>query len=152
VGKSTLINHWCGTVAENTQPVRESDQKGRHTTTQRHLIRLPDGGLIIDTPGLRELQLWEGGAGIDSAFDDVEDLAACCRFTNCLHESEPGCVVREALEDGRLDPGRFESHQKLKRELRHFENKHDKRAQAEEKRRVRASTRYLRDVNKKRSS
>lgn len=152
VGKSTLINHWSGAFVEDTQPVRDADQKGRHTTTHRHLIRLPDGGLIIDTPGLRELQLWEGAAGIESTFDDVEQLAARCRFSNCRHQTEPGCAVRAALEDGRLDPARFESHQKLRREMKRFANKHDKQAQAEEKRRVRASTRFLRDVNKKRRS
>jgi len=150
VGKSTLINRWCGKIAEVTQSVRESDQKGRHTTTQRHLVLLPDGGLIIDTPGLRELQLWEGGVGIESAFDDIEEIALQCRFSNCQHDQEPGCAVRSALENGQLEEGRFESHQKLKRELKHFQNKYDKSAQAEEKQRMRASTRFLRNVSKKR--
>jgi ribosome biogenesis GTPase / thiamine phosphate phosphatase len=136
VGKSTLINHWCGEARLPVQPVRESDQKGRHTTTSRQLICLPSGGLIIDTPGMRELQLWEFGQARNDAFADVETLALQCRFTDCRHETEPDCAVRRALEGGHLDPARLESHRKLTREIRRTEQRNDPRVQAEERRRV----------------
>jgi ribosome biogenesis GTPase len=148
VGKSTLINHWCGDERLDTLPVRERDQKGRHTTTARQLILLPSGGLIIDTPGMRELQLWEGAQGLEDAFADVESLAAQCRFTNCQHQLEPDCAVQMAIGEGRLPPDRLESHRKLKRELRHFEQKHDPRARAEERRRIRDTTRNYRDIQR----
>lgn len=148
VGKSTLINWWCGDAVQETLPVRDSDQKGRHTTTARQLIRLPTGGLIIDSPGMRELQLWEGGHGLDETFDDIEELANHCRFTDCQHAQEPGCAIREALEQGRLDPARLESHRKLKRELQHFHLKHDKNARAEERRRIRDATRNYKVIQR----
>lgn len=137
VGKSTLINHLYGDELLAIQPIRDGDDKGRHTTTHRELIPLPSGGLIIDTPGLRELQLWEGSEGIVDAFADIEALAIQCRFTNCRHEAEPGCAVRSAVESGALDHGRLASHLKLAREARPFGLKHDKRAQAEIRRRWR---------------
>jgi ribosome biogenesis GTPase len=137
VGKSTLINYFCDDEFMAVQPVRDSDDKGRHTTTHRELIPLPSGGLIIDTPGLRELQLWEGSEGIADAFADIEALATQCRFTNCRHEAEPGCAVRSAVESGALDRARLESHLKLAREARPFGMKHDKRAQAEIRRKWR---------------
>jgi ribosome biogenesis GTPase len=148
VGKSTLINYWCGEEVLDVQPVRE-DQKGRHTTTHRQLICLPSGGCVIDTPGMRELQLWEGAQGIEEVFADIDTLAADCRFTDCQHEAEPGCAVRAAVETGTLDPGRLESHRKLKRELRHFERKHDKRAQAEQRRAIKTVMRSVRKFYKR---
>jgi ribosome biogenesis GTPase len=148
VGKSTLINHWCGDERLKTQPVRAIDQKGRHTTSQRQLICLPSGALIIDTPGMRELQLWEGGQGMGQAFADIETLAVRCRFADCQHETEPECAVRGAIEQGALEPDRLEGHRKLKSELRHFELKHDKHAQSEERRRIKAMTRSLRAFKK----
>jgi len=144
VGKSTLINYWCGEERLKVQAVREADRKGRHTTTQRQLILLPSGALIIDTPGMRELQLWEGAQGMDQTFADIETLATRCRFADCQHEAEPDCAVREAVESGELDAARLESHHKLKRELQYFERKHDKRAQAVERRRIKSMTRGLR--------
>jgi ribosome biogenesis GTPase len=148
VGKSTLINYWCNEggspLGLPVQPVRESDQKGRHTTTHRQLVSLPSGACIIDTPGVRELQLWEGGRGLGEVFADIEALAAQCRFGDCQHESEPDCAVREAIDNGTLDAGRLESHRKLKRELQHFERKHDKRAQAEQRRQIKSVMKGLR--------
>lgn len=143
VGKSTLINHWCGEQRLKVQPVRESDQKGRHTTSGRQMIRLPSGALVIDTPGLRELQLWQGAEGVGEAFAEIESLAAHCRFADCQHDAEPGCAVRAAIDAGKLEPARLESHRKLKRELDHFNRKHDKRAQAEERRRIKALMKNL---------
>jgi ribosome biogenesis GTPase len=148
VGKSTLINHLCGHEQLAVQLVREWDQKGRHTTTRRELICLPSGGLIIDTPGLRELQLWAGAEGLNATFADIDALAADCRFTDCQHETEPGCAVRRALENGALAPDRLESQRKLKREWRHFELRHDARAQAEERRRCKMFAKRLRTHKK----
>lgn len=148
VGKSTLTNHLCGEEAQDIQPVRDSDHKGRHTTTRRELIPLPSGGCIIDTPGLRELQLWDGETGLGEAFADIAELAAACRFSDCRHENEPGCAVLEAVESGLLDAARLESHRKLQRELAYFERRHDARAQSEQRRQWKSIARSLR-ANKK---
>jgi len=148
VGKSTLVNHLCGEEILPSLPVREDDQKGRHTTTQREMILLPSGALVIDTPGLRELQLWETADGLDAAFEDVEMLAAGCRFSDCRHESEPGCAVLRAAEEGALDAGRLEGYRKLQREQRHFELRHDLRAQAEERRKLKSVMRGARKFYK----
>ena len=112
VGKSTLINTLTG-AALATQAVRLDDQKGRHTTTGRSLNRLPAGGWLIDTPGIRELQLTDVKAGVDEVFEDVVALADACRFADCRHESEPGCAVRAAIAAGTLDPERLRRHRKL---------------------------------------
>ncbi|MDA1273455.1 MAG: ribosome small subunit-dependent GTPase A [Verrucomicrobia bacterium] len=148
VGKSTLINCLCGNTLLRVQPVRERDQKGKHTTTHRELIALPNGGLIIDTPGLRELRLWEGGDGISEAFEDIEQTATGCRFTDCRHDKEPGCAVRQAVELGTLDSARLESHRKLKRELEHFGRKYDKRPQPEQRKRWNSAVKASRKPSK----
>ena len=137
VGKSTLVNALAGEELLATQAIRE-DGRGRHTTTRRELVVLPGGGLVIDTPGLRELQLWEADEGLEEAFEDVAELAAGCRFADCAHETEPGCAIRAALAEGRLERERWESYVKLQRELEHLEQRLDKRAQAEARRRWRA--------------
>jgi ribosome biogenesis GTPase len=144
VGKSTLINHWCGDERLKVQAIRETDDRGRHTTTHRQLVLLPGGALLLDTPGMRELQLWEGVAGLSETFADVEQVATRCRFTDCQHDTEPGCAVREALDSGELDSTRFESHQKLAAEIRYLERKQDPAAQAEERRRIKSINRSLR--------
>ena len=100
VGKSTLVNRLVGHDLQRTREVRENDQKGRHTTTHRQLIVLPAGGLLIDTPGMRELQLWDTGEGLGAAFDDIESLAPGCRFRDCSHDTEPGCAVKAAVAAG----------------------------------------------------
>lgn len=117
VGKSTIINVLLGYEHFETGEVRQGDARGRHTTTFRELCPIPDGGLIIDTPGMRELQLWADESALASAFDDVESLAASCRFRDCEHASEPGCAVTGAIESGRLDPARLENYRKLKEEI-----------------------------------
>jgi len=115
VGKSTLINRLLGAELIETNGLR-NDDKGRHTTTHRELIALPNGAYVIDTPGMRELGMWDNQEGIDNAFADVEELANACRFADCTHESEPGCAIRRALEEGQLDWSRWDSYLKLKRE------------------------------------
>lgn len=125
VGKSTLVNRLLGRDKQRTLEVRERDDRGRHTTTHRELVELPGGALLVDTPGLRELQLWSDGAGLDAVFDDVAALAAACRFTDCGHGSEPGCAVRAAVDEDRLEPSRLASYQKLQAELRALEVRED---------------------------
>jgi ribosome biogenesis GTPase len=115
VGKSTIVNALAGEELLATQEVREDDQRGRHTTSHRELILLPTGGVVLDTPGIRELQLWD--ADLEQTFGDIEELARRCRFSDCAHDQEPGCAVREALADGTLPAERWESYRKLQREL-----------------------------------
>jgi ribosome biogenesis GTPase len=133
VGKSTLVNRFAGTEVMAVKETREDDDEGRHTTSHRELIELPGGGLVIDTPGIRELQLWDSG-GIDEAFADVEELAAACRFNDCSHGTEPGCAVNAALASGELDQARYDSWRKLQRELRAIAVRSDARLRSEEKR------------------
>ena len=133
VGKSTLINRLLGEERFATAPVSDAAAgRGRHTTTARELVRLPGGALLIDTPGMRELQLWAGEEDLDRAFEDVERLAARCRFPDCGHEGEPGCAVRAAAEDGSLDARRLESYLKLRREVRFMELKKDAKARRQQ--------------------
>jgi ribosome biogenesis GTPase len=135
VGKSSIINHLLGVDHFITREVRETDSRGRHATTHRELVLLPSGGMLIDTPGMRELQLWGESSTVNETFDDIDELIAQCKFTNCRHETEPGCAVREALETGALDPGRFTGYQKLQKELGYLARKQDLRAQLREKER-----------------
>jgi len=135
VGKSTIINRLVGREVLRTAAVRDDDDRGRHTTTHRQLLVLPGGGMIIDTPGMRELQLWGDGDGVGQVFADIEALAPSCRYRDCAHEAEPGCAVRAAVDAGALAPGRLASFHKLQRELRHLEFRVDGRAALEEKRR-----------------
>jgi ribosome biogenesis GTPase / thiamine phosphate phosphatase len=119
VGKSTIVNTLIGEELLATQEVREDDQMGRHTTTRRELILVPTGGVVLDTPGIRELQLWD--ADLEQTFGDIEEIARRCRFSDCNHDREPGCAVREALQDGTLSAERWESYLKLQRELEALE-------------------------------
>jgi ribosome biogenesis GTPase len=131
-GKSTLVNALAGAEVLPTAAVRAGDAKGRHTTTARHLVPLPEGGVLVDTPGLRQLGLWSGEAGLSATFADVEELAAACRFSDCAHGGEPGCAVAEALADGRLSPRRLAGYDKLQKELEHAEGRraeHERRAE-----------------------
>jgi ribosome biogenesis GTPase / thiamine phosphate phosphatase len=125
VGKSTIINALLGEDRLDTGGVRLDDSKGRHTTTHREMILLPDGGIVIDTPGVRRLTLWGEEQGLERTFADVELLVAQCRFTDCTHNGEPGCAIAEALEGGALDQGRFQSYLKLQKELRHLQRRQD---------------------------
>lgn len=133
-GKSTIANALLGQPLQTTQPVRESDSRGRHTTTRRCLAQLPGGGALIDTPGLRELALWAGQDSVDEVFAGIAALARQCRFQDCAHSSEPGCAVSQALDSGELDPARWASYQKLVAEARYHEIQSDQRAAAEQKR------------------
>ncbi len=133
VGKSSLLNRLLGSARQEVQETR-ADGKGRHTTTHRELVPLPGGGLVLDTPGMRELGLWAAGDGVEETFADVAELASGCRFADCAHESEPGCAVLEAIAAGRLAAERLESYRKLERELLHLELKADPRARAEARR------------------
>jgi ribosome biogenesis GTPase / thiamine phosphate phosphatase len=137
VGKSTLINGLCGEERLATREIRD-DGRGRHTTTHRELIVLPGAGCVIDTPGMRELQLWDSAEGLERAFEDIEVVIAACRFSDCAHDTEPGCAVQSGLADGSLDGERFQSYQKLQRELHYLEIRHDARARSEVRKRWRA--------------
>jgi ribosome biogenesis GTPase len=136
VGKSTIVNRLLGEDRQLVKEIRE-DGRGRHTTTNRELIVLPTGGLIIDTPGIRELQLWEAGEGLDDVFGDIAELSRSCRFTDCAHDTEPGCAVKAAIVDGTLTQARLNSYRKLARELAWLERRRNKRASTEESRRWR---------------
>ena len=137
VGKSTIINRLVGQNVRKTAEVRESDQTGRHTTAHRELIMLPNGGLIIDTPGMRELQLWDAGEAVRETFDDIEALAAHCQFTDCRHRDEPRCAVKSAVAEGRLRQDRLDSYHKLRDELLALARQQDERALIEQKRQAR---------------
>jgi ribosome biogenesis GTPase / thiamine phosphate phosphatase len=148
VGKSTLINCLLGVDRQRTREVRDSDQRGRHTTTHRELLILPEGGLLVDTPGMREMQLWDGN--LADAFADIDALGAACHFRDCRHEQEPRCAVRAAVADGRLAPERLESFQKLQRELALHARRQDQLAQIVEKRKVRALHKGMRGLKPRR--
>ncbi len=139
VGKSTIINRLLGRERQRTAAVRRRDGRGRHTTSQRELIVLPGGGLIIDTPGMRELQLWEDTEALDDAFDDIRALAAECRFRDCGHDREPGCAARRAVETGRLSAARLDSFRRLRHERRAARQRRDEAARLEEQRRVKTA-------------
>jgi ribosome biogenesis GTPase len=134
VGKSTLVNALLGEERQATAEVRDSDSRGRHTTTHRELFELPGGALLVDTPGIRALELIGADDGVEAAFDDVVGIAATCRFSDCRHDGEPGCAVRAAVADGRLSEERLASHRKLEREVARAARETDPRARAEYRR------------------
>lgn len=124
-GKSTLLNRLNGAEVMRTGAVREGDDRGRHTTTHRQLVRLSSGGLLVDNPGVREIQLWAEDSALAAAFEDIEGFAVGCRFSDCRHLDEPGCRVLEAAETGELDSGRLENWREMERELQHLERRRD---------------------------
>jgi ribosome biogenesis GTPase / thiamine phosphate phosphatase len=132
-GKSTLLNALAGEERMDTGVIREADERGRHTTTHRELVLLPSGGLILDTPGMRELGLWDASAGVSTAFEDVETLAGQCRFSDCTHAREPGCAIRVAIESGELPEARLRAYEKLQAELAYERRREDPRAAQENK-------------------
>jgi ribosome biogenesis GTPase len=151
-GKSTLVNRLVRSERQSTKTVRESDSRGRHTTTARELFFLASGAMVIDTPGLRELQLWEVKQGLEPVFGEVEGLAQGCRFRDCRHAGEPGCAIRQALEAGGLDAGRLESYRKLQREQEFQRRKTDRKAEQEAKSNSRKMSRAIRKLYRERET
>jgi len=141
VGKSTIVNRLLGQTVQGVHPVRESDSRGRHTTSSRELFVLPGGALLMDTPGLREMQLWDAEDGVAQAFADIDLLARECRFSDCRHEGDLGCAVQAALHMGTLDRGRFENRRKLLREQEFVRRKVDPEARQDWKNRVKSLNR-----------
>jgi ribosome biogenesis GTPase / thiamine phosphate phosphatase len=133
VGKSTIINKLLGFEKQKVHQISDYDEKGMHTTTHRELICLENGGIIMDNPGMRELQLWGADENLDNAFQDIEELARNCRFSDCQHESEPSCAVKQALKAGGLDLDRYHNYIKLKRELKYLSERQHKSANLVEK-------------------
>lgn len=150
VGKSTLINRICGAERQRVNNVRSGDDRGKHTTTHRELICLPHGGIVIDTPGMRELQLWEADEGFRDAFEDIVELAERCQFRDCQHQKEPGCAVARALQVGLLDRERYANYQKLQRELAYLARKEDVRARLADKDKWKKINQALRQVKPRR--
>jgi len=148
VGKSTIINALLGAQRQEVRAVREDDSRGRHTTSYRELIPLPGKGLLIDTPGMREIQLWTDEDGLRKSFEDIEALVGSCRFRNCAHQKEPGCAVRAAIENGALDAKRYRSYLKLQREVRFLAAKQDQKAHLEEKARRKEFGRMVKKMKK----
>jgi ribosome biogenesis GTPase len=148
VGKSTLINRLLGTERQATGEVREADGRGRHVTTSRELVVLPAGGVVIDTPGMRELQMWADEESLKGSFDDVESLAVECRFRDCTHGSEPGCAVKQAVEDGDLEAKRVTSYKKLKCELTVLAARKDQRAKFDMKSKQKQLARRIRQMQR----
>jgi ribosome biogenesis GTPase len=144
VGKSTLINRLVGDNLQDTQAVRDVDGKGRHTTTQRELLVAPGGFIVIDTPGMREIQPWDAAAGVAAAFGDVAALAARCKFRDCAHGGEPGCAVQAALADGTLDPDRWQSYLRLGRATAHEVRRSNRPAQQQHRNQLKKTTKVLR--------
>lgn len=148
VGKSTLINGLLGAHLQKVNAVSEAGGRGRHTTTFRELHFLPDGGMVIDTPGMRELQVWGDEEGLDLAFNDIQELSQNCRFRDCQHENEPGCAVQDALLEGSLDGKRFENYLKLKREYAYLCDRQTMKPNALEKARWKEISIYARQLKK----
>ncbi len=133
-GKSTLLNALAGEERMDTGAIREADERGRHTTTHRELVLMPYGGLILDTPGMRELGMWDASGGVSTAFEDVEDLAGQCKFSDCRHGNEPGCAIQAAIASGALPQERWLAYQKLQAELAYEHRREDPKAALENKR------------------
>ncbi len=148
VGKTSLINKMIGNEIFKTNEVRDKDSKGRHTTTRRELIRIPGGGLLIDTPGLREFQLWEANEGLDEVYSEIAELSEGCRFSDCTHTQEIGCAVIEAVESGVLSKDRYESYLKLSKELAYLKNKQEQKNRYNSKSRFKSISRAIKNFKK----
>lgn len=146
VGKSTIINRLLGHERQRTRTVREHDSRGRHTTVHRELLLHPSGGVIIDTPGMRELRLWDTGQSLETAFTDIDGLSDECRFRDCSHRTEPGCAVTQAMTDGRISAARMAHYHKLQDERAHLDTRRDELARLEEKQRVKKFHRLIRRI------
>ena len=150
VGKSSIVNRLVGEERLPTGEVREWDRRGRHTSVHRELVLRAAGGLIIDTPGMRELQLWDSGEDLDATFDEIAALAGACRFRDCRHDAEPGCAVKAAVADGRVDAARYENYVKLSREQVDMDKLKDERALREQKRQAKIGSKSLKAMQKDR--
>lgn len=148
VGKSSLINALCGIDIMRIGAIREDDKKGKHTTTHKELILLDEGAILIDSPGLKELQLWGDESSLDNTFEDISDLAGLCKFKNCTHKEEPGCKVRESLENGDLDMDRYNRYLIMKKELQYLERKSSVKAQLEAKKKNKDISKLVRSFKK----
>jgi ribosome biogenesis GTPase len=148
VGKSTIVNYFMGENVQKTREVRDQDARGRHTTTHRELLLLPGGSILIDTPGMRELQLWDADEGIHGTFEDIENFAAQCQFSDCGHELEPNCAVKSALDQGILEQKRFESYRKLQRELTYLASKENRKVAQAHKEKWKAISKHQKSVKK----
>ena len=146
VGKSTLINRLLGEDVIPTQEIRPGDDRGRHTTTHRELFLLPSGGVLLDTPGLREIQFVDAEAGFDATFGDIEELAGQCRYRDCRHQAEPDCAVQEAVTDGRLDRDRYRNYLKIRKELEFQTRRLDLSASLQEKKKRKEMNKALRKI------
>lgn len=147
VGKSSLVNRLYGEAVQDTLPVRDDDSKGRHTTSRREILPLPNGTLVVDTPGMREFHLWLADTGLDDSFPEFRRFAARCRFRDCTHGAEPGCGVKEAVEAGKLPRDRYDSYRKLHGELDATAQRQREHVYAQNRHRVRSGTKaYLRDA------
>lgn len=149
VGKSTLVNALIQNQIQHTQEIRESDSKGRHTTTYRSLFAVPSGGLIIDTPGVRELQLWDLDGDAEEVFDEIVEVSSQCRFADCTHRNEPGCRVREMVEQGMIEPHRYESYLKIHEEKANQSRRQDRTKVLEKKQKAKVLTKALNKMYKK---
>ncbi len=152
VGKSTLVNRLLGQEVQVTRETREDDDRGRHATSHRQLLRLPSGGVLIDTPGMREIALFEDGEEVSSVFPELAALAEQCRFRDCQHQGEPGCEVEAGLADGRLDPDRLAHMKKLEREAAAVRARRDAQARHQRRKEQKVFARHVRSLNAKRRS
>ncbi len=148
VGKSTLVNQLAGAEIMRTHEVREDDSKGRHTTSHRQLFRLEEGGLVIDTPGMREIQLWAEEDSLEETFTDIVEVAVDCRFRDCRHEQEPGCAVRQALQEGRIRADRMASYRSLRAELERLAERQTEAGRREDRRRGKRFGKLVREVQR----
>lgn len=148
VGKSALINALLGVEKQVTGEVRQDDRMGRHTTTKRELILLPGGGMVIDTPGMREIQLWAGEEDLQGTFQDIEKLAKRCHFADCSHNAESGCAVKEAIERGELDPARLDSYHKLQNELQYLAAREEQGTRRYEKQKWKKVAKWAKEFKK----
>lgn len=149
-GKSTIVNALLRESVQRTRSTRDGDSRGRHTTTERELFAIPEGGLVLDTPGMRELQIWDSDSSLETAFHEIEEHARSCAFRDCRHHVEPGCAVREAVASGVIASGRWNSYLKLQRELRHRAAEEDIHARLAEKERWKKLSKAVKELPKKR--
>lgn len=145
VGKSAIINRLLGEDRQTTGAVREEDRRGRHTTTRKELFFVPSGGMVIDTPGLRELQAWGDESSVDEAFTDIAEAALCCRFRDCSHRDEPGCAVQELMRQGIIPYERYQNYMELKKEMAYLNSRCDEKARMEKKRQEKELSRRIKE-------